>query len=213
MKYKNTCYVNIVLRVTQNTLWGLIIGIFTEKNQVFRHYSCRYRNHFRANASFGWRLTLKFQLVDVFWLEEAEILEGETKRRKKIGKKQNAGQNSTKHSGNSDRLHAIRQKIARRQTADIFPPRMIPPVSREVISSAEKWIFSLRWGLFQEKNVPGRFLWSIQAKKIRATGIWRTFYREKYPSSQFPFPFVSKNLNNRILGFFKGQITACGGKG
>jgi hypothetical protein len=143
--------------------------------------------------------------VVVFLLGEAEIMAGEIKTRKKTGKKRNAGQNSTKHSSNSDRLHAIRQKIACRQTADIFPPRMIPPVSREVISSAEKWIFSLRWGLFQEKNVPGRFLWSIQAKKIRAAAIWRPFYREKYPSSQFPVLFLSKNIKNVILGSFKRQ--------
>jgi hypothetical protein len=110
---------------------------------------------------------------------------GEIKTRRKTGKKRNAGQNSTKHSSNSDRLHAIRQKIACRQTAGIFPPRLIPPVSREVISSTEKWIFSHRRGLFQEKNVPGRFLWSIQAKKISATAIWRLFHREKCPPSRF----------------------------
>ena len=104
---------------------------------------------------------------------------GEIKTPKKTGKKRNAGQNSTKHSSNSDRLHAIRQNIARRQTADIFPPRLIPPVSLEAISSTDKWNISFRCGLFQEKSVPGRFLWSIQAKKIHAVTFWQSFCLKK----------------------------------
>jgi hypothetical protein len=138
---------------------------------------------------------------------------GEIKTRKKTGKKRNAGQNSTKHSSNSDRLHAIRQKIASHQVADIYPPRMIPPASSEVISSAEKWNIPGRGGLFQEKNVSYRFLWSIQAKKIRAAAIWRSFHREKCPPSRLWVLFLLKTIKNIFFGSLRGQRQTTGGKG
>ncbi|MDQ1351303.1 MAG: hypothetical protein QG657_1605 [Acidobacteriota bacterium] len=213
MNFCNTIYFDLMLRVTHNTLCGQILGLFTKKSQVFRHYSCRYRNHSREKAFFGRRLTLKLQLAVVFLLGEAEILAGEIKTRKKTGKKPIPGQNSTKHSGNSDRLHAIRQKIASHQAADIYPPRMIPPASSEVISSAEKWNIPGRGGLFQEKNVPYRFLWSIQAKKIFAAAIWRSFHREKCPPSRLRVLFVSKTLKNAFFVSLRGQRQTTGGRG
>ncbi|MCX6583453.1 MAG: hypothetical protein NT166_25030 [Candidatus Aminicenantes bacterium] len=79
----------------------------------------------------------------------------------KFQKKRIAGQNSTKHSGNSDRLHAIGQKIAPRQAADIYLERLISPVSSETIPSDDKWNIPGWAGFFPGKIPRHRFLWGV----------------------------------------------------
>jgi len=69
LKY-DTNYDLLALPVNQKRFAGVSLCIFKVKSKVFRHYSPCYRVDSRSNVSFGWRLTVKLQLVDVFSVEE-----------------------------------------------------------------------------------------------------------------------------------------------